>query len=73
LCGERVTNPCTEFVKPTLQPKKTEPVPPWPRYEPVDLPPNCFADDVEDKPEPGRLPSRPATAVLRSSTIWTKE
>jgi len=71
LCGLRVFDPCTNFV--VLGRPKQAPEPPWPRYAPIDLPPDCFADNVEEKPAPGRLPLRPATAVLRSNMTWIKD
>jgi hypothetical protein len=72
LCGERVTEPCDRWLP--LAKIKLEPVPNWPRYDPIELPPNCFADNIEEVPDLGRLPSRPPTLPgTRSSMGWTRE
>jgi hypothetical protein len=72
LCGERVTEPCDRWL--ALERIKPKPVPGWPRYDPVELPPDCFVDNIEEGPDRGRLPPRPATLPgARSSMGWTKE
>lgn len=72
LCGERVSLPCTTFLD--LQRLRPQPMPNWPRYNPVELPPDAFKDDIKERPDPGRLPPKPASLPgVRSSLGWTRE
>ena len=72
LCGERVATPCTTFLE--LKRPQQQPQPGWPRYDPVELPPEAFADNVEEKSDRGRLPPKPESLPgVRSSLGWSRE
>jgi hypothetical protein len=73
ICGERVTVPCTQFLD--LRRRQQPPVPNWPRYNPVELPPDAFGPhNIEPHDSRGHLPSRPESLPgTRSSMGWTRE
>ena len=72
LCGERVSVPCTSFID--LKRPQQKPVPAWPRYDPVELPPDAFADNIVEPPDRGRLPPKPESLPgVRSSLGWSKD